>query len=81
MEGVLVEGTVKEARAGTIRILEPFQRRNRVPEAKTLGMKGFRGSNTSIKYSLNTTVSPPYMFFNTEPATYKELLSSFFYCS
>ncbi len=41
MERVLVEGTVKEARVGTIRILEPFQRRDRVPEAKTLGMKGF----------------------------------------
>ena len=41
MERVLVEGTVKEARAGTIRVLEASQRRDRVPEAKTLGMKGF----------------------------------------
>jgi len=45
MERVLVEGTVKEARVGTIGVLETSQRRDRVPEAKTLGMKGFHGLN------------------------------------
>ncbi len=43
MERVLVEGTVKEACAGTIGIFEASHRRDRVPEAKTLGMEGFHG--------------------------------------
>jgi len=46
MERVLVEGTVKEARFGTIRMFEPIQKRDRVSEAKTLVMKGFHWFNT-----------------------------------